>query len=271
MEEGRDLVSVMEDATRAFKLHMGTMKAWDFKFVPHGFVREHRHKGNSILDNEADIIPDIEDAEADQEDVKDDLDAEGDDAGSGAEDEKMEEGMKTLLFETLGPPLDEKIKQLFAISPASPPLGLATTAYPHQLYAAARLAHLARSTYCGGILADDMGFGKTRSSVLATIAAKRANGEGVVLIVTKKSLITTWKDEIINMFTDEKKPKIIIPTAQVSTLRARRPGLCANIRRHPHRNFINMIMPLRITSTLWRNTRALTGLSDHSAYGLRPP
>lgn len=72
---------------------------------------------------------------------------------------------------------------------------LSTELLPHQKYGVAKVMHLFRSQYRGGILGDEMGLGQ----ILLTLAAIMADGKDrrgcCSLVIAGTSVIPHWLDE----------------------------------------------------------------------------
>lgn len=229
MANGRSaqFISAMGKVTDDFRCHINTMAAWS---QPETFAVSYiQDRGiNGEIKDEADpevddlddtagsVVPDLDDAVGDGKAGEDDVENGDAKVESDVGEEDLEEKMKLMLYNTLGPPLDEVIKNIREIAPATHPASISFVPFEHQLAAASRLAHMARSHTRGGILANQMGFGKSRTSILAALEAGKKADEGPILIITKKSLVTAWKTEIKDMFVKGYQLQVIIPTSEVS-------------------------------------------------------
>lgn len=117
--------------------------------------------------------------------------------------------------ELLGNTLTERIRKLRSIPAAIKPPGITSTPHQHQLFALSRLAFLCKSPLRGGILADPMGMGKTLVAIMLMLLLPKKAGEGPWIIVTRKSIIENWQEEIENNLAGKYRMKVLVPDAKV--------------------------------------------------------
>lgn len=82
-----------------------------------------------------------------------------------------------------------------ALPPRNPPAGLLATLQPHQMLGYRWLGHL-REIGGGGLLADDMGVGKTMQVIAHFLALAEEGRLSPSLLVLPKTLIPNWWNEI---------------------------------------------------------------------------
>lgn len=182
--------------------------------------KDYQGSDSEVRDEDAmDIDPEVKNEQEARD--KDDGEAK-DGAKDGTKDEDTEEIYEAeaagRISEMFGSVLDERINKIRSIGPITIPVGITCTPHMHQLYAASRLAFLLRSPLLGAILADKMGLGKTISAILTMRLAGKVDGEGPCLIVTKKSIISHWAQEIDQLYDDGNKLKVLVLTPTVNTL-----------------------------------------------------
>lgn len=133
-------------------------------------------------------------------------------SGNESEDEIPEtyvsvNGRLIAIWEYLGTEWTRDIQALHNIPAKKLPAYLLTQAKPWQLSGSAKMQFLAESRFHGGILGDEQGLGKTLT-ILDTLVADIMNRDGkrykgFDLIVTSKTCITQWADEIKRHFGPE--------------------------------------------------------------------
>ncbi|KAK3401535.1 P-loop containing nucleoside triphosphate hydrolase protein, partial [Sordaria brevicollis] len=82
---------------------------------------------------------------------------------------------------------------------------------PWQASGVVRLCRLAHSPFRGALLCDEMGLGKSLTALVAAIKLKRdLPGSGYVLVITRKSCVLQWLDEIRKHFAIDHQPSVLI-------------------------------------------------------------
>lgn len=89
--------------------------------------------------------------------------------------------------------------RLHAVEPMQVPEGLKTIPRHWQLRGASKLLTMF-DRWRGGILADEMGLGKTLTAIMVSESLDKQKFPGFTLVVTTKSCVHQWADELEQNF-----------------------------------------------------------------------
>ncbi|KAI9764339.1 MAG: hypothetical protein M1835_007597 [Candelina submexicana] len=172
--------------------------------------------------------PAAQDTEDEEPSQIDDVDEEDDD-----EEPEQPDDLK----DALGDTLSDHIERLYHVQPLPTPPQVLSVPHEHQLVAAAKLQFLAKSQYRGGILGDPMGLGKTLAAILLIVATPRTSAQGPAVIVTRKSLVPNWVNELRNNLKSTAQLKVLVLSRQISAIELNRYDVILTNYEHVERQF----------------------------------